>query len=744
MNYKEKVAMCGRREIIGFILTIFFLVGLARVSFGQSSGALRGTVTLADSGSPLHNVSVSIVQLKRTVETNESGVFEFSELPPGRYEVLVHMDGFPDLVRTVEVSAGSTATLDFQLNLAGIREEITVTASGREQSAFDAFQSVTSLDSVKLVEKSHTSLGEVLEHEAGVAKRSFGPGSARPVIRGFDGDRVLILEDGIRTGTLSSQSGEHGETTNVLNLERVEIVKGPATLLYGSNAIGGVVNTITGHHQVHDHPHSGLRGSLTALGGTANAQGGTSGGIEYGTGNWLFWADGGGQRTGDYNTPLGQVRNSKTRMANGSGGLGWFGEKGFFSFGYGHDNARYGVPFAAEFEARHGEEKGEMIDLALRRHNLRFNTGFRNTRAGIEAFRLSLNYTDYSHKELEGETVGTRFDNQQLVYRGLFDQRRIGPLSGSFGFWGLHRNYETVGVEALTPPVTQNAFALFTLQELDFKRLALQFGGRLEHNRYNPTGLRARSFTGFSGAAGIRFPLWEGGAIVVNYTHSYRAPALEELYNNGPHIGNLTFEIGNQDLKRELGKGLDLSLRHNSTRFRAQANFYYYHLQDFVFLAPTGEVEDGLIVAEYQQASSRFIGTELEIDLGLHNNFWLNLGLDAVDAELKNTHTPLPRIPPLRSRVGFEFFYRGFTLRPEVIMARDQNEVFPTESRTAGYAFVNLNASYLITQQHLAHIFSVNAFNLGDKLYRNHLSFIKEHAPEIGRGVRFSYTVRFF
>lgn len=719
---------------------------LASICFGQSSGSLRGVVTLDNSGSPLHDVSIHIVELKRTVETDENGAYEFKDLPAGIYTVLAHMDGVPDSAKTVTINA-SEATVDFALQLSRPRIQITVTASGKEQSTFDAFQAVTSLDSVSLVEKSHTSIGEVLEGQPGVAKRSFGPGTARPVIRGFDGDRVLILQDGIRTGSLSSQSGDHGEPLNVLNLSRLEVVKGPATLLYGSSALGGVVNAITGHHHVHEHPHPGLRGYLSAVGGTTNDQGGASGGFEYGKGNWLLWGNGGGQRTGDYDTPIGAIENSKTRISDGLGGFGYFNSKAFFSLGYGVNDGRYGIPFAGEFEAgEEGEEEEEshQIDLRFRRHNVPVTFGFRGLDSFVDGLRVSLNYSKWEHQELEGSEVGTTFNNQQYVYRATFDQRRTGRLTGTFGFWGMRRDYETIGAEALAPPVNQDAVALFTLQEVGLERFRVQFGGRLEHNRYNPLGLDKRSFTGVSGAAGVHVPLWKGGALVANYTHSFRAPGLEELYNNGPHIGNLTFEVGNPNLTREMADGVDFSLRHNGERIRAEANFYYYNIRDFVFLAPTGNIEDGLPEADYSQADSRFLGTELGVGLALHRNLWLNLGLDTVDAQLTQDNTPLPRIPPVRGRVGIEASYRGFSLKPEVVMAQDQDELFTNETRTAGYTVFNLLASYTYAQRHLAHIFSVNAFNLGDRLYRNHLSFIKDLAPEIGRGVRFTYTVRFF
>jgi outer membrane receptor protein involved in Fe transport len=163
-----------------------------------------------------------------------------------------------------------------------------------------------------------------------------------------------------------------------------------------------------------------------------------------------------------------------------------------------------------------------------------------------------------------------------------------------------------------------------------------------------------RSFTGFSGAAGIRVATWNGGSFVANYSHSYRAPALEELYNLGPHRGNLAFEIGNADLERELGNGVDFGIRHSSKRVRFEANGFYYNIKDFIFLAPTGDVEDGLTVAEYDQGTTRYVGTEARLDAALHPAVWLNLGLDYVNAELTSTNTPLPRIPPLRGRVGLE------------------------------------------------------------------------------------------
>ena len=729
-----------KRAIPLLIISVFLMIFSFPI-YGQTNGTVRGTVTLSDSGKPIHNVLVTILQLKRTVNTDENGAYEFQGVPPGRYDVVAHLDRVPDSVKSLTVVPGDT-TLDFQIELSGVREEVTITATGSGQAISSSIQSVDVIGSVDLAKKSPVSLGEALDGELGVSKRSFGPGTARPVLRGFDGDRVLVLQDGNRIGGLGFQSGDHAEPLNVLTVERIEIVKGPATLLYGSNAIGGVVNAISGH----DSAHQGINGYLTAVAGSNGSQAGGSAGVEFGTEKWTFWGNGGGQRSGDYETPIGQIQNSFSREANFASGIGYYPQKGFLSFNYNFDKRRYGIPFDPT------DEDPEIVELNPRRHSFEFRGGFREIKSFIEAGTFSAQYNDYAHAEIESLTgeVGTSFSNKTFLYQGLFDQKTQGKLSGRFGFWGLHRDFESVGEEALAPPTTQNAFAVFALETLKFEPVTLQFGGRLETNRYNPAEtltrglLPERDFTGFSGAVGVRVGTWNGGALVANFTHSYRAPSLDELYNFGPHPGNLAFEIGDSNLQRELANGLDFGVRHSSERLRVEASGFFYHIDDFVFLAPTGEIEDGLMVAEYTQGTSRFLGTEARIDVAVHPSIWLNLGMDYVDAKLTADDTHLPRIPPLRGRLGFELRFKNLLINPEVVMAKDQTQLFSTETRTPGYTTFGVSGSYLIARQHAAHIISFNAFNLGDRLFRNHLSFIKEFAPETGRGVRVTYTLRIF
>jgi iron complex outermembrane recepter protein len=728
------------------ILSVLVLISLfsGHLLSAQAPGRLEGRVVLP-TGEPAHRATVLIDGLGRVAETDEDGAYVFDNVPAGRYDVLAFLTPLDSESVPVQVGSGQTVPVDIELRLAPVRTEITVTATGREQTAFEAIPSITSLDAFELSDAMATSIGEVLQDELGVAKRGFGPGNARPVVRGFDGDRVLVMSDGMRTGSLASQSGDHGEPIDVSNLERIEILKGPATLLYGSNAIGGVVNAISSHQSFHQEPHEGLIGQVSTSVGSANSQLGGSYNVEYGAGPWQLWTGAGGQRTRDYDSPLGPVPNSKSRISNGSLGVGWFGSRGFASFGYNGNEGRYGIPFANDFESL------DAIDLALREHNYRFTGGLRRLGPAIDQLEFSVKYSDYNHDEIEildGEAeVGTTFENQEYLYRAVATQAPRGRLSGSVGFEGRHRDYSSFGEEALSPPVLQNGFSVFGLEELDMETLKLQFGARLERNSFDPesgSGLPSPAFTGVSAGIGARFDLWEGGAFVANYTDSYRSPAIEELYNNGPHVGNLVFEVGDPTLGRERSHGLDFSLRQESDRLRGEVDFFLYSISDFVFLAPTGNIEDGLNEAIYDQEDARFLGAESRLDIGLSDYLWLNLGFDTVDAQLRASSVSLPRVPPMRGRVGLDFRYDNLSIRPEIIVADRREDIFTTETPTAGYGVVNLEASYDLPGPHATHHFSVEVFNLGDKLYRNHLSFIKDLAPEIGRGVRFGYAVKLF
>ncbi len=274
-----------RTKILLSPALITVLVSITVFAQSPVSGRIRGIVRIEPSGTAAPNAIVTIIQLKKSALTDENGVFELNDIPVGKYQLIAHLDRVPDVVRIIEVTEGNQ-TVDFQLSLAPVSEQVTVTATGSAEAVGSSYQSVSSVGALELTQRNPISIGEALEYQLGVAKRSFGPGSGRPVIRGFDGDRVLVLQDGLRLGGIASQSGDEVEPMDVMALDRVEIVKGPATLLYGSNAIGGVVNGISSN-EVYQRD---LSGYLTAFGGTNNWQAGGSAGFKYGSTTALPWA----------------------------------------------------------------------------------------------------------------------------------------------------------------------------------------------------------------------------------------------------------------------------------------------------------------------------------------------------------------------------------------------------------------------------------------------------------------------
>ena len=762
------------------------------------SGTVRGSVTLDQNGDSIRGALILVVGSGAFALTDDQGGFEIDGLPAGEYEIVAQREHLTAGRQTVIVAAGDTATANFVLGLSPVQEEVTVTASaGGAETALEAFNSVSTVDAFDVARASTGDLSTALEHEPGIAVRSFGPGANRPIIRGFDGDRVLIMEDGVRTGDLSGESGDHGVAVDAAGAERIEIVRGPATLLYGSNAVGGLINVITPHANYRDSLFEGTRAQFSTEAGSANGQAGANVGLQHARNGMHYWAGGGTRRTEDYATPAGTVENSATQSSNARAGVGWSRDRLFWSAGVTMNDGRYGVPFAGEFHGHHEEEAGPggddhldehhgetAIALDWQRRALRVDAGLQGlSNRIVEGLQVSLNVIDWGHNELEieggSERVGTRYDNRTYIVRADLDQRQTDRLSGRFGAWARVRDFEAAGVEALAPRTDLGSVAAFAYEELNLGRFRVQFGGRVDrdnyqvaersggqahgahdddhdmhdddhgmHDDHDDHGLEApdardRNFAGASASLGVHADLGAGNALVANLTRSHRAPAIEELYNFGPHVGTLSFDIGNPDLDPESTVGLDLSLRHRGERVRGDLNFFMYDIGNFIFGNRSGEVAENLPVFNILQGDSRFVGFDAQTSIRLAGQAWATVGVGRVDATLTATGEALPRIPPLRGTLRLDVPYGGFTLSPRFMFASRQDDVFRGETATDGYGIFDVRGSYVWPRQRTAHIVSFTASNLTNVLYRNHTSFIKDRAPELGRAVRVSYALRF-
>ena len=440
---------------------------------------LQGRLLNSLSADAIAGATVVLEELRRETVSGADGTFRFENVAPGDLPRVGENDG---LFLATDRSDGAAAPdadrrgVDPDLHF---QEVASVSAEARSQ--FDAFQPTTVLAGQELTKQLESSLGATLENQPGVAVRSFGPAPSRPVIRGLDGDRVQILQDGQRTGDLSSQSGDHGVSVNPAAAESIEVVRGPATLLYGANAIGGLVNVIT--NEIPTRPVKGASGNLTARSRHQRERSRWRRGTCARQRQVSLNLGGGGRHSDDFETPEGEVANSQSRSAlrrrrrrRGPA------SKGYVGGSYGYD----------DIEVRHSGRRGRHppIDAEAPCSDVRAAAPS-GSNGAFDAFRATLAHRRYKHEELEGEEVGTLFTNDTTELQLMGSHRAVGRMKGSIGGWVLDRAFERVGAEALSPAVDQSGFAAFVYEEVTWPHVTFQFGGRVDRTSYSRSANRS-------------------------------------------------------------------------------------------------------------------------------------------------------------------------------------------------------------------------------------------------------------
>lgn len=740
-------------------LAWFVFVCVAPASAQSAPGsALRGRLVNSLSGDPVAGAVVVIEELRREATAGADGGFTFDGVPAGAYHLVVRAQGYSS--RRTEVQAGA-APVDVMVDPELHFEEV-LSVGPEARSQFDSFQATSVLSGQELTKQLGMSLGATLENQSGVTSRSFGPAPARPVIRGLDGDRVLILQDGQRMGDLSSQSGDHGVTINPASAERIEVVRGPATLLYGANAIGGLVNVIT--NDIPMKPLKGATGNMTFDMGTAANEAGAAADVQAGNGTFAVKMAGGGRRSAAFATPEGDVLNSQSRSGFGKVGLAWTGQKNYLGASYGYDDTKYGVPVV---------EDGQ-ISLTPRRHSFSIRGGGQNLSGAIESFRATLAVRRYKHEELEGEEVGTAFTNNTSEVELMGAHRAVGRLKGSAGAWFLDRDFNAVGAEALSPAVGQKTAAAFLYEEVTWPHATVQFGGRVDRTSYDPAGENSRTFTTGSGSLGLLLRPAAGNeslTVALSLARAARAPSMEELFYFGLHPGNFAFEAGNPDLQPEHALGFDASLRWRSSRASGEVTYFRNSIRNFVyrqvlteeafdarlpeFAARFGnrgigeEEEEGhghgeeFVFVENVSADTVLQGIEAHADVQLAKYWVAEAGIDYVRGTLRDSRDPLPRIPPFRFRGGLRFQRSGFQAGADLNAVASQDRISAFETPTDGYGLLKAYTAYSFPSGGALSTITARFDNATNALYRNHLSLIKDLVPEMGRNFRLLYNVKF-
>ncbi|MGI8672498.1 MAG: TonB-dependent receptor, partial [Luteitalea sp.] len=719
------------------------------VAAQPAAPALRGHVLDAESRAPVAGAVVAIEERAATTVTDAAGAFALAVPAAGVIHLRISAEGFLPLRQELTVAPGmAPLELELQDNL---HYAEAVTVAPRPRDPFESYQPTSVLSGQELGIKLEGSLGGLLRNEPGVSERSLGPGPSRPVIRGQDGDRVLVLQNSQRTGDLSSQSGDHGVTINPAAATQVEVVRGPATLLYGANAIGGPVNVIS--NQIPTRPVADPMGSTQVDLASNGRQAGVAGDLTVGNGAWALNVGGSGRRSGEYTTPDGAVENSQTRGAFANVGASRTSQDSYLGAGVQIDDTKYGVPVI---------EGGE-IALTPRRQVFNGRGEFRNLGGLLTSARASVAYHRYRHDELEGDEVGTVFSNDVVDLDLRATHRDVGRLTGTLGLSGYTRTFEAVGAEALSPEVDQNVFSAFSYQEVVWPHATLQFGGRYDRASYSPAGgLRARDFNNASFSVGSLFRPTEQSTVAVSFARAARNPALEELYFFGAHPGNFSFEIGNEDLDSEVSYGLDVSYRVRLPRVSAEVTYFNNTVNDYIFRSPVTEdafeerfgglaeeeEEEGhhaeeFPLVEFVGRDVRLQGVEAHADIDVSGGVHLEFGLDTVHGGLRDSGEPLPRIPPVRVTGGVRYHRDALQLGAHLVSAREQDRVYDIETPTAGYTTLRLFGAWSLQASRLLHTFSVRLDNVTNELYRNHLSLVKDLVPEMGRNVRLLWNVKF-
>lgn len=701
-----------------------------------ADGAVDGVVVNAKD-EPAVGAKVTLVELRRRAQADAEGAFRFVGVPAGHYHVRVESPRWGTAVAEVDVAAGASTPLRVKIDLGIHEENVVVSASADARSLAEVAQPVAILEGLELQQRAQATLGETLAQEPGVSSNYYAPGASRPVIRGFTGDRVRILEDGIGTADASNVSPDHAVSYDPMGADRIEVVRGAATLLYGTNAVGGVVNVLDG--RVPDHvPASSIEGSFGARVGSAAEERAASADLNGGVSRFAWQVGYLDRQADDLDTPEGTIANSDLDTRRGTVGASYVGGKGFVGLAYTDFATNYGS--AVEEEVR--------IDLDQQRFDLR---GEYNAPLGfLRAFKARAGVADYEHAELEGDEVGTRFTNRSWETRAEFLHKALGPFEGNFGIQMSDRDFEAEGDEAYVQPTTTRNQALFLFEEVGKGRLLWELGARFERQQTDSSdpSLRDRDFDALSGSVGA---VWKGGedwSLALSLARSNRLPTPEELYSDGPHVATFAYEVGDDGLGKEESLGVDLSFRRLVGKVRGEVNLFWDDFSDYIYDRATGDVDvdSGLPIFQFTQQDAEFRGLEAVAHFELFHaephHVELDLRYDTVRAEFADG-TPLPRIPA--ARYGAAIQYQGSKLwgNLEVLRTGDQDRVDPLETPTEGYTWLNAAIGYRVLAGRMVHDLVLRGINLTDELARNHGSRFKDVVPLTGRDLSLSYRLTF-
>ncbi len=628
-------------------------------------------------------------------------------------------------------------------------DAVVVTASPLRDTANALSKPAEVLAGERLDEQRAATLGETLAKIPGVQTSNFGPGVGRPILRGLDGPRVAILSDGLASQDVSTVSQDHAPAVEPFLADQIEVLKGPSTLLYGSGAIGGVVNVVDGRI-----PEAAIDGGFSGR-AEMRFDGGDKDGntdmarVDGGTDKFALHADAVYRNAKDYDTPDGRQQNSFIDTKSGGVGGSLVGDWGFVGVSASRLEDNYGNPG----EPGNLAEGQRGVWLRLRQDKYDLKGALNDPWGEGSSLRYSFGHTGYTHTEFEGDAPGTVFNKNANEGRV---EAAFAPVDGwrtAVGLQGSQSRFEAIGEEGFVPRTSTRSLGVFGVARKNWDAFQVDVGARVDKTKAEPDGMASRSFTPASVSLAGAWKLDEHWRLTANLDRAERAPAEEELFADGPHIATLSYEIGNPDMKKEAANQIELGLQYQSGLVDAKVSAYYNRYDNFIYVADTGngwywdEEDRDLPIRQWTQADARFHGFEGEATFHLANNdtgAWdLRVFGDTVQGSLADGGN-LPRIPP--SRLGGELRWEGTNgWRASAAATRynRQDKVATDETPTSGYTMVDAHIAYHVDAGRTAWEVFLDGNNLADEKARVHTSFLKDDVMLPGRNASFGVRVFF-
>jgi iron complex outermembrane receptor protein len=553
------------------------------------------------------------------------------------------------------------------------------------------------------------------------------------------------MQNGIGILDASSLSFDHAVSLDPLVIEQIEVIRGPAALLYGGSAVGGVVNAID--HRIPTEKLEGITGRAEASVGGADSQNNLAGVVDIGNGKIAVHADAYSRKTSDLDIPGfavssrknradGTARDNRGRLVNSSAS----GEGGALGASLTFDDGYAGFSYSG-FRNNYGTVAEPTVRADMQSDRWDFASEIRELGSVIERVKFKLAHTDYQHQEIEDGSVGTTFKNRGL--EGSFEagHTSIGNLKGVLGFQFQNSNFEALGDEAFVPSVNTQNKALYVYEELPLDQLKLSFGGRIEHvtldaGAFKDDAAKNNSFNPASYAFGGLYTFNSNWSLATNLSHNERAPSYFELYANGAHLATGQYEIGNPNFDKERSNGIDAQMRWKDGKNNFNFGAYYTRFSSFLGLLDTGDIdaESDLPIAQFSTFSATFKGLEADGRFNITDNLDLTLRGDYVRATNKDNGDPLPRIAPLRLGTGLHYQKNSFGARVDVLHAFKQDRTSENELVTDSYTNLSAIFTYKLPTKLGLELYA-KANNLLDQEIREHTSFLKDIAPQAGRSL---------